>query len=664
MNKRHRLITTSAVLAFAILACGGIDLPSIGGNDEPEFAPILEGPASDDPNEPVYITGTIPFTSPFFLDGNAEPFVLLEDQAGFVARDREYVFPLEGQAIGPVELIDESTLSFSLALPAVPQGTLLDVDQDGEEDRGVMIFQVAYWSNTWGGPFLEERDGRGWSGAYTTAIVDGERDGEIEGGHLMIWAPDDQQMFPSGFGADNMLFTEDDPLQAVPAGYNIVDLNQDPFLVYKEAQPQFELLEGSGAVKDYIDLSYEEAFDRMFEQVSVEYPFTAEKNLDWQAIYDEFAPRVADANNDNDFYRALRDFTYAIPDAHVFVSFNPDVFFEEQGGSFGLVLKELSDGRVIVTQVLPGTTGSQEGILVGAEIIEWDGQAVSLALDNVDPYLGPYSTEHARRQGQAVFLTRYPPNTQIQISYQNPGESETTASLTADIEYDTLFESIPSLTLDELALPVTGEILDESGLGYIQVTTFSDDYNLMARVWDRYIQNLIDNEIPGLIIDLRINGGGSSGLAGDFLGYFFEEEFVAYQRAYYNDDSGKFEYTPFPTRVQPGPLFYDGDIAVLVGPDCASACEGFAYSLASTGRATIIGHFPSGGLFGEVGQGQYTMPGDYSMQFPTGRPEDDNGDVVIEGVGVVPDIVVPVTEDSALGIMDAVLQAAIDALSN
>ena len=43
-------------------------------------------------------------------------------------------------------------------------------------------------------------------------------------------------------------------------------------------------------------------------------------------------------------YRAIRDFTFAIPDAHVGVSFDADVFFEERGGSVGLVLAETSTG--------------------------------------------------------------------------------------------------------------------------------------------------------------------------------------------------------------------------------------------------------------------------------------------------------------------------------
>ncbi len=75
-----------------------------------------------------------------------------------------------------------------------------------------------------------------------------------------------------------------------------------------------------------------------------------------------------------------------------------------------------------------------------------------------------------------------------------------------------------------------------------------------------------------------------------------------------------------------------------------------------------MGHYPTAGALGDVGRGQYEFPEDLSLQFPTGRPETLDGELVIEGTGVEPDIWVPVTEDSALRRVDAVLDAAIESL--
>jgi C-terminal processing protease CtpA/Prc len=617
------------------------------------------------PDEPISISGTVPFTSPFFINITAEPFILLEDQAGFIARNKEFVFPLEGQAIGPVWTIDDNTLGFSLSLPSVPQGTLVDVDQDSDGDQGLMVFGVAFWGNVWGGPFLEEREGTGWSSAHTSAITDAERDYEITGGYLIIWAPDDNQGFPSGFGDDLMLFTEDDPIQKVPAGYNIVNLNSEPFEIYKEPYPEFELVEGSSEVKDYSEMTYLDAFETMFEKVSLEYPFTEEKDVDWDALYAEFQPKVDDARNDFQFYTAMHALSLRIPDSHIGVASQEQIsrlFYERFVGSFGLRLAELSDHRIIVIDVYPGFAADDVGIEIGAEIIKWDGNSAQQALNQVVSPFGPFSTPQHGRQDQLIFLTRYPEDTTISIQFRNPGSQEKTVNVEAKFEVDSYFDSVPYYNLDPLALPVEGQTLP-GGIAYINIATFSDDYNLMAQTWEHYIEGLIDSEeVDGLILDLRSNAGGSGGLAAAFAGYFFNQEFEIYQSEYYNHSLGDFEIRGEPSKIEPGPLYYSGSVAVLVSPTCISACEGFAYMLSLSPNVTIIGHAPTAGAFGEVGRGQYNLPGDISAQFPTGRSLTMDGDLLIEGVGVEPDILIPVTYESALGLEDSVLQAAFDFL--
>ena len=625
--------------------------------------PIAIQPGQTNPNEPVYITGKIPYTSPFFLNTISEPFVMLEDEAGFVRRDPLFQFPLSSQQLGPVEVQQDKTLTYDVALPSVPQGTFVDVDNNGKPNTGVQVLAVAYWSNTWGGPFLERRDGTGWSAAYTSTITDPENKDEITGGTLVVWAPDNQQGFPTGFGADGKLFTADDPTAPIPAGYNIVDLNQTPFKIYKDARPEITLNEGEGALNDYSKMSYTEAFEALFSKASREYPFTTEKGINWHALHDQFAPRIAKARNQTDFYQVIHDFSLSIPDEHIGVTPDPEIFFKEQAGSFGLILEELSDGRVIVTQVLAKTPGEQAGIKVGAEITRWNNQPIGQAIGLVVPYFSPYSSEQARRPDQVVFLTRVPPNTRVPITFKNPDPSQPKeVTLTATPDYNSLFKALPGFNQDKLALPIESKVLEGTGLGYIQITSFNDDFNLLARLWERAIKNAIDNKVPGLVIDLRTNGGGSSDLAMDFAGYFFDEAINLYRNMYYNEKSGQFEYTDTPVRVEPAPMLYHGPIAVLVGPDCVSACEGFAYALKQGGRSIIVGNFPTAGAYGEVGKGQYKLPGDLDFQIPTGKSLTPDEKVLIEGVGVPLDITVPVIEASALGKEDAVLNAAIQAL--
>ena len=670
MLTRTRWILLILLLTITILACNTVSgVPDTPVPPSPTITPtstllppIPVQPGEDNPKEPVFINGDIPYTSPFFLNTLSEPFVLLEDQAGFINRDEEFLFPIGGQAVGPVTVLDDGTVTYSLALPSVPQGTQLDLDNNRSKDKGVQVFAIAYWSNTWGGPFLEERDGTGWSTAYASTTVDPDNDNEISGGMIIIWAPDDEQGFPVGFGEDGLLFTEDDPIENIPAGYNFVDLDQTPFKIFKVPRLSFNLNEGDIAVNDYSDLSYTTAFNSMFEKASREYPFTQEKRIKWEQLYELVIPYVEEAEDTEEYYRALRAFVNEIPDAHVGLSFNADVFFEERGGGLGIVLTELSDHRVIVSRLLPDTPAADADIELGAEILSIDDTPIAEKIIDVIPDFGPYSTEHHKRLEQVVFLTRFPPDEKVTISYRNPGE--TTAreeTLTTEVEYSSLFESIPTFMIDEVALPIEGEILDDSGLGYIRINTFSEDYSLMAKTWDHYMESFIANDVPGLIIDVRTNSGGSGSIALDFAGYFFEEEISLYQGKYYNDKSGEFESTQLPAILKPGTTYFDRPVAVIVSPYCISACEGFTYAMGQNSETIIIGHFPTAGAFGEVGRGQYELPEDISAQFPTGRPETMEGELLIEGTGVIPDVIIPVTFETAMG-EDTLLIKAIEIL--
>ena len=119
-KRRTAWIGSLSALALAALAC--LSVPSVFQESdetveeitlEPEVtstplpaAPVV--PGAENPNEPVFITGEITYTSPFFLDGAAEPFVLLEDQAGFInGRNLEFAWSLASQSVGPVELVDQ-----------------------------------------------------------------------------------------------------------------------------------------------------------------------------------------------------------------------------------------------------------------------------------------------------------------------------------------------------------------------------------------------------------------------------------------------------------------------------------------------------------------------------------------------------------------------------
>ena len=645
--------------------------PAADVEEPPVDVTDLPGPPAEITNDeggPVGITGEVEYTNPFFNVGVAAPVVILEDQAGFVDRDENYLMPVESQTLGQITTdFYTSPFDYSIALPIEPKGGFRDVDNDGEEDTGVQVFAIAYWNNTFGDPFLEERDlgGGGWSTAYASTIIsdDPELEREIVGGTFLVYAQDDQQGFPSGFGEDGLLFTEDDPIVTLPQGYTIVNMDSDPFTFDRSRNPVIDLIEPEGAaLVDYSDLSYTEAFDSLVDQLKNEYAFTEYKGIDWEALRDEFHPRFeeADANNDElEYLRALRDFSWQIPDGHISGPFIGDDFRAAANSGIGIAIRELTDGRVLVNFLLEDGPAAEAGMELGAEILEMNGQPISDYLDNTISYFAPYSTPHSQRLDQLLFATRFSAGTEVEVTFQNPGGAPQTTTLEVSSEVDSYNFWFEDETRDGFELPLEYDFLEDQGVGYVQIFSFFDNDLLTVQLWERMIQEMNENGVDTIIIDMRRNGGGNGFLADQMAAYFFNEPLVTGNTGYYDEDRGEFYMNPDYEDaffLPPEDFRYNGNLVVLVGPDCASACEFFSYDLTLENRATIIGMYPTAGLGGSVDD--VAMPADETFRFTQGRAVDPDGNIHIEGIGVVPDIVVPLTEETLFSEGDPVLEAA------
>ena len=620
------------------------------------------------------ITGELQYTNLNFTVGVAQPIIILEDQAGFVDRDRYYIFPPESQTLGQLTSdFYESPVSYSLSLPVVPAGAYRDVDQDGETDRGVQVFAVAYWNNTYGDPFLEERDlhGGGWSGAYASTVVspDAVDEGEIIGGEMIVYAPDDEQGFPNGFGADGLLFTEDDPIVRLPAGYTLVNLDTQPFTFDRAREQVIDLHEPeAAALVDFSSLSYTAAFDGMLEMFRKEYAYTEFKQLDWDARSDQFRARfiAADRNNNaREYLLALRDFYWSIPDGHMtFPITGPlgEIFQSEVAGGIGLGLRELDDGRMLVIFLTQGGPAEAAGIQLGVEILAINGEDIAERVSQTRPWQSPHSTAHSLRLMQLRYATRFPPGSTVNLSYRNPGENEPRSiRLSTAQEYESLFFSEASDDQADGYLPVEYKFLPD-GTAYASIHSFSDNDVLTIQLWERMIHALRSSNAPALILDMRQNSGGYTFRAAQMAAHFFEEPLKLRQAGGYDEALDAFYFDPRGVLQMylPAPeLRFYGEVVVLVGPRCASACEYFSDFMTRQGRATVIGHYPTAGM--GAGQKRFLMPGGISLQFSAARYVDFDGNIIVEGIGVRPNLLVPVDEANTLAAIrggDPVLAAA------
>jgi len=652
------------ILALAMVASLTVTPVSLAQDETPPPAEIV-----NDEGGPVSITGAVPYTNPYFTLGVAAPLVILEDQAGFVDRNERFLMPLESQTLGQITSdFFTPPFSYSIALPIEPQGTLRDVDQDEAEEPGVQIFAVAYWTNTFGDSFLEERDlyGGGWSTAYASTRVseDADTEREIVGGKFLLYSPDDEQGFPSGFGDDGLLFTEDDPIVTLPQGYTIVDMDTDPFTFDRSRHPVIDLIEPEGtALVDLSGESYPDAFNEFIDILAKEYAFTEYKGIDWEAKREEFLPRFQEAADNQDSYaylQALSDFAWSIPDGHVSGPFLSDDWRVATAGGLGIAIRELDDGRIIANFVLPGSDAEQAGIGLGTEILAFNDTPIETLIDEAVVWAG-YSTEHFTRLQKLRYATRFPVGTEsVSVTFLDEDGEEVTADIAVSNERDSFGFSSLNAGRSDFDLPVEYRFLPESGYAYVKINSFSDNDLLSIQLWERLMRTLNDNGVDGLIIDMRQNSGGSGFLADQMAAYFFDEPHNLGNTGRYDKSRDEFYFDPRAEDVYYLPaeeLRFGGQVAVLVGPNCNSACEFFTYDMTIDNRAAVVGQYPTAGLGGSVKQ--IRLPENEQFQYTAGRAVDAEGEIHIEGKGVPPTVAVPVNEETLLTNADVILDTAV-----
>ena len=292
---------------------------------------------------------------------------------------------------------------------------------------------------------------------------------------------------------------------------------------------------------------------------------------------------------------ALRDFMWSIPDTHV--GFDQSLisgdFQNDVAGGLGLGIRETDDGKIIANYILkdgPADAG-RHAMGRGGPDLRRDAdrrggvrqRAVVVALQQSrDQAPAAAALRHALSDGQGHGARS---SSRIRAERRENGSaSRWSTRLTASTRP-------PSRPGDEATLPVEYRMLP-SGLGYVRISSFLDNDVLSIQVWERAMRDFNENAVPGVILDMRQNSGGSGWLANQMAAYFFDEETVVGKTMHYDKATGEFYLDPDDESIMippPEDLRYDGRVAVLVGPACASACEFFSYDMTINDRAVIVG---------------------------------------------------------------------------
>ncbi len=244
-----------------------------------------------------------------------------------------------------------------------------------------------------------------------------------------------------------------------------------------------------------------------------------------------------------------------------------------------------ADGEYVkVASLVPGGPAERAGVLKPADRIVAVGQededdmvnVIGMRLDNV------------------VDLIRGPKGSVVRLDVIPAQAVDMTRSHTVKITRDTVDLEDQAASSEVIEIERDGEA---HALGVITVPTFyvdfdawqagEDDYRSTTRDVAKEINKLKEQDVEGIVLDLRNNGGGALQEANSLIGLFIDRGPTVQVR----DAQSRIQLYG---DSEAGTL-YDGPLGVLVNRLSASASEIFAGAIQDYGRGLVIGS----GTFGK-----------------------------------------------------------------
>lgn len=402
-----------------------------------------------------------------------------------------------------------------------------------------------------------------------------------------------------------------------------------------------------------------QTFDAAWKIVYESHFDTTFNGVDWIAVGEKLRPEAAAAVDVDDLRGVIDSMLARLGQSHFSLipsedadglDSTGDVGAQAIGGDAGMDVRLIGESAVVF-RVDSGGPASSKGIEPGWIIFEIDGKSVrdqvQRALRSQDAGLptsvkvwqrvmrdlaGPPGTVHRLELLDGLGATR-----RVRVTLgPNPGEPVS-------------FGNLPTIYATFAGHRVYNSELNIE-VGVIWFNTW------MAALVYQVDQAVSDyRSLDGIVLDLRGNTGGLAAMVMGVAGHFYDERTtLGFMKTRHNelrffanprrtDPSGK--------RVDP----YGGPVAILIDEMTASASELIAGGMQATGRARVFGTTSMGAVLPAVadrlpnGDVLYHAFGDFTTA----------SDVRLEGRGVVPDEVVPLTRDDLLAGRDASLGAAL-----
>jgi len=283
----------------------------------------------------------------------------------------------------------------------------------------------------------------------------------------------------------------------------------------------------------------------------------------------------------------------------------------------GAVL-QLEDDYTVVRSLVPGGPADKSKQLAKDDKIIGVGQEGEKIVDVV-----------GWRLDDIVELIKGPKGTTVQLQILSGKAGDTNKVINIVRE---------EIHLEDREAKSSVEVIDGKNIGVITIPSF---YIKLSEDVEREIAKLENQNVQGIVIDLRNNGGGALSEATLLTGLFIETGPVVQVRDSRQQIAVQFD--------DDDDIAYNGPLTVLINRNSASASEIFAAALQDYGRAIIIGEQS----FGKGTVQQHRRVARYydtdqdavgSVQFTIAKFYRINGGST-QNKGVVPDIFFPTAID-------------------
>lgn len=398
-----------------------------------------------------------------------------------------------------------------------------------------------------------------------------------------------------------------------------------------------------------------ENFEILWEAIDRHYSFFDLKSIDWQKLGKRYRFRVKNTTNDDEYYRVLLDLMRELKDSHCFF-WN---YKSEPLGTFSPnVCVSHIHSKAVVTYVTPGSDADAKGLHPGAVITRVDGLSVAEKIEKMREALPAYSSDRMFQAAAHRLLLRGEKDSKVKVTFLPPdGKSP----VETELRRSATMPSGQSWQYREMSFPVEkGQFLwvgkHPSGYGYIRIVTFEGREEI-AEEFDLALEKL--KHAPGLIIDIRDNGGGSGASQLRIIGRLI----TAPARVAINfrkNGPGHQDFRHNDQRVSPtGDWQYTKPVALLTNVYTGSAADLFACMMRGTGRVVTVGSTTHGNLPGHSVLA--VLPCGLVARISDSYVADLNGRI-IEANGNEPQIHAELTVKDVIDRTDSVMERAVKVL--